>query len=57
MRLADPRNIELSEIAEVHLNHKPGTDVALLNGIMLQIVKENLYDKVFVKTRCKDFKK
>jgi predicted molibdopterin-dependent oxidoreductase YjgC len=45
----------LSNIADVHLNHKPGTDVALLNGMMLQIVKEGLYDKAFVNARCEDF--
>jgi formate dehydrogenase alpha subunit len=53
--VADPRAIELSKIADVHLNHKPGTDVALLNGMMLQIVKEGLHDKAFVNNRCEDF--
>ena len=53
--VADPRKIELSEIAEIHLNHLPGTDVALLNGMMQAIVKEGLYDKGFVKERCEEF--
>ncbi len=53
--VADPRTIELSEIAEVHLNHLPGTDVALLNGMMQAIVKKGLYGKEFVKERCEGF--
>ncbi len=53
--VADPRTIELSEMAEVHLNHLPGTDVALLNGMMQAIVKKGLYDKGFVKERCEEF--
>jgi formate dehydrogenase alpha subunit len=54
--VADPRGIELSTLAAVHLNHKPGTDVALLNGMMHQIVKAGLHDKAFINTRCEDFK-
>jgi formate dehydrogenase alpha subunit len=53
--VADPRAIELSDMAEVHLNHLPGTDVALLNGMMQQIIQEGLYDKTFVEERCEDF--
>jgi len=53
--VADPRAIELSTMATVHLSHKPGTDVALLNGIMSRIVQTGLYDKTFVKDRSEDF--
>lgn len=53
--VADPRAIELSELAEIHLNHLPGTDVALLNGIMRYIIQEELYDKHFVNERCEGF--
>ena len=53
--VADPRTIELSEMAEVHLDHLPGTDVALLNGMMRQIVEENLHDQAFIAERCEDF--
>ena len=52
--VADPRAIELSEMADIYLNHLPGTDVALLNGMMRHIVKEELWDKTFVKKRCED---
>jgi formate dehydrogenase alpha subunit len=53
--VADPRSIELSDLAEIHLNHLPGTDVALLNGIMKQIIQEQLYDERFVHERCEGF--
>lgn len=53
--VADPRAIEISDSAEVHLNHLPGTDVALLNGMMGVILKEGLFDKRFVEDRCEDF--
>ncbi|MCJ7596326.1 MAG: molybdopterin-dependent oxidoreductase, partial [Desulfobacterales bacterium] len=53
--VADPRAVELSELAEVHLSHLPGTDVALLNGIMNHIVHEGLHDRRFVNERCEGF--
>ncbi len=31
--MADPRKIDLTEFATLHLRQRPGTDVALVNGI------------------------
>ncbi len=53
--VADPRRIELCEMAEVHLDHFPGTDVALLNGMMHQIVEASLHDQAFIAKRCEEF--
>ncbi|MBI5604786.1 MAG: formate dehydrogenase subunit alpha [Deltaproteobacteria bacterium] len=53
--VADPRAIELSELAEVYLAHLPGTDVALLNGIMREIVEAGLLDRAFIAGRCEEF--
>ncbi len=53
--VADPRTIELSESAEVFLSHLPGTDVALLNGMMRRIIREGLHDPAFIAERCEDF--
>lgn len=43
--VADPRTIPLSELAEdnlgIALRHRPGTDVALLNGMMNVIIQES----------------
>ena len=53
--VADPRAIELSKQAAVHLRHKPGTDVALLNAVMHVIIEEGLHDKRFIEERTEGF--
>ncbi len=53
--VADPRKIALSGISDIYLQHCPGTDAALLNGMMNVIFKENLWDEEFVKARCENF--
>ena len=53
--VADPRNIDLARRAMVHLRHKPGTDVALLNAIMHVIIEEGLHDKEFIAKRTEGF--
>lgn len=53
--VVDPRQIELAEIATLHLRQIPGTDVAWLNGMMKVIIDEELYDKKFIAARCEDF--
>lgn len=53
--VADPRVTELGEMADVCLNHFPGTDVALLNGMMRQIVDAELENKRFISERCEDY--
>ncbi len=53
--LVDPREIELAKFANLHLKQKPGTDVAWLNGMMNVIIKEQLWNKEFVNTRCENF--
>lgn len=51
----DPREIPLCEIATLHLKQKPGTDVAVLNGIMQQIIEMGLEDKEFINKRCEGY--
>lgn len=53
--VADPREINLVKYAAIWLRHKPGTDVALLNGMMNVIIFEDLYDKEYVATRTEGF--
>jgi len=55
LMVADPRAIDLSDLAEVYLDHWPGTDVALLNGLMRQLIMKGTWDKAFVANRCEDF--
>lgn len=53
--VADPRKIDLTRFAHVWLQHRPGTDVALLNSMMHVIVKEDLTDKNFIETWTEGF--
>jgi len=53
--VADPRDIELSSMADICLHQKPGTDVALINGLIHVMIKEELYDKKFVEERTENF--
>jgi formate dehydrogenase alpha subunit len=51
----DPRDVQIAKIADLHLSHRPGTDVACLNGLMHVIVDEHLYDESFVAERTEGF--
>jgi formate dehydrogenase alpha subunit len=53
--LADPRSIRLADFATLHLKHKPGSDIALLNALMNVLIDEDLYDKQFVAERTEGF--
>jgi formate dehydrogenase alpha subunit len=53
--VADPRSIELTELATLHLRHRGGTDVALINAMMHVILREGLEDKRFIAERTEDF--
>ena len=53
--VANPREIDLCGFATLWLRHNPGTDVALLMGLMRVIVDEGLFDSAFIGERCEDF--
>jgi formate dehydrogenase alpha subunit len=53
--VCDPRSIRIADLATLHIRQKPGTDIALLNGIMHVLVTEGLYDKEFVAQRTEGF--
>jgi formate dehydrogenase major subunit len=53
--VADPRKIELSKFADYFFQIRPGTNVAILNGLMHVIIEENLFDKEYVNSRCEGF--
>lgn len=55
--VADPRRIELANYADVYLQIKPGTNVAMFNGMMNVIVTEELYDKSYIEARTENFEK
>lgn len=51
----DPRKTAVAEMADVHLQLLPGTDIALLNGLMHVIYKEGLHDPEFIAARTAGF--
>lgn len=53
--VADPRYTPTAWTADIFLQHKPGTDIALINGMINTIIEENLYDKNFVEERTVGF--
>jgi len=57
LAVSDPRKIWLTEIADWHLQLKPGSDVWLLNAMAHVIVTEELYDRDFIETNTEDFDK
>jgi formate dehydrogenase major subunit len=52
----DPRGQALKRHATPMLQFKPGTDVAMLNGILNAIVTEGLYDRQYVEAQTANFK-
>jgi formate dehydrogenase major subunit/formate dehydrogenase alpha subunit len=53
--VADPRRIDLAEFAILHLRQRPGTDVALLNGLMYIILERGWEDRQFIASRTEGF--
>jgi len=51
----DPREIDLVKYADIWLRQKPGTDVAVFNGLMNVIIAEGLYAKEYVADRTEGF--
>lgn len=52
--VADPREIDLAKDADVFLRIKPGTNIALVNGMMNVILEEGLQDKEFIADRTEN---
>lgn len=53
--VADPRRIPLCRLADIWLRLRPGTDIALINGITRVIIEENLMNTAFIEERCEDY--
>jgi formate dehydrogenase alpha subunit len=53
--VADPRKIWFTKVAKVHLQLRPGTDIALLNSMMNVIITEDLHNKDFIRYRTEGF--
>jgi len=53
--VVDPRRIDMARRADVHLQLLPGTNVAVLNGIMNVILQEGMADEEFIAARTEGF--
>ena len=53
--VADPRKNQIAAFAHLYVQQRPGTDVALLNGMMKVILDKKLEDKAFINKNTEDF--
>src|SRR6056300_1669886 len=53
--VADPRYIQLSRFADVAVTQRLGSDVAMLNGMMHIIVKNDWHAKSYIQDRTEAF--
>ena len=53
--VADPRRVPMVKFADTFLRLRPGTDVALLNGIANVIVSEGLEHRKFIESKTEGF--
>lgn len=53
--VADPRRTQIARFSHLHLRHRSGTDVALLNAMMHVIIAEGLVDISFIRQRTENF--
>lgn len=53
--IVDPRQIDLINYAHMHLQIKPGTNIAFANGIMNVIINQGLADMDYVNKRTEGF--
>jgi formate dehydrogenase (NADP+) alpha subunit len=53
--VANPYQIPMVKYADLFLQHRPGTDLALLMGMARVIVDQRLHDEKFIEERCENF--
>ena len=51
----DPKKIVMADYAEIYAAHRPGSDVAVLNCMMHEILKNGWEDKEYVQNRLEGF--
>ena len=55
LAVVDPRRIDLVDHADMFVQFRPGTDVALFNGLLNVVIEEKLYDADFITARTEGF--
>jgi assimilatory nitrate reductase catalytic subunit len=51
----DPRETPTARQGDIHLQLKPGTDVAVTNGMLNVLINEDLIDQAFIDSRTNDW--
>ncbi len=51
----EPRRIDLVKHARLWVRQRPGTDIAVINGMMNQIIQENLHAQDYIAERTENF--
>ncbi|TGN39351.1 nitrate reductase [Marinobacter confluentis] len=51
----DPRRTATSELADLHLALRPGTDTILFNGLLVWLAHHDLLDGQYIADHCQDF--
>ena len=52
--VADPRKTQISHLADLHVQHNLGSDVALINGMMHIIYKNGWHNQAFIDERTEN---
>ncbi|HEY6776839.1 MAG TPA: formate dehydrogenase subunit alpha, partial [Thermoleophilaceae bacterium] len=53
--VVDPRREKIADHADIYCQIKPGTDVAFYNGVMHEIISEDLVDREFIAQRVTNY--
>uniref|UniRef100_UPI0013D9D59A molybdopterin-dependent oxidoreductase n=1 Tax=Serratia marcescens TaxID=615 RepID=UPI0013D9D59A len=51
----DPRRTETAELADLHLQLRPGTDVALCHGLLHALIWQGLVDRADIDAHTEGF--
>jgi len=53
--VCDPRTIDLCRWADIHVQHRIGSDIALINGLMHEIIDQGWADEAFIEQHTEGF--
>lgn len=53
--VVDPRQTKTALVSDVHLDVRPGTDIALVNGLIHLLIKEKMIDQNFIDSHTVGF--
>ncbi|WP_183601144.1 formate dehydrogenase subunit alpha [Paenibacillus phyllosphaerae] len=53
--VVDPRETKTALVADLHLDLRPGTDIALVNGIIHVMIRDNLVDHAFIEAHTNGY--